>query len=87
MDGATPHPDLVAATRQLLQHDVERLTAFFAEAVDAGAELDWTRAYRARNELLTTLELAALVAKAAERGGDAVTLEALTDAWLRAHHG
>lgn len=82
-----PHRDFIAATRQHLQHDIEVYTACFSQAAEGGAGVDWTQADIARDRLLKTLELAATTAKAAERGGDAVTLEALTDAWLRAHRG
>lgn len=86
-EGSRTHPEFVAATRQHLQHDLAAYTALVAQAGGAAAHGDGTEVSRARDHLLRTLELAALAAKAAERGGEAVTLEALTDAWLRAHRG
>ena len=87
VDNRTPHPALLGAIRQLLELDLAGYTAGVAATGEAGGASAWAEVALARDHLLRTLELAALVATAAERGGDALTLEALTDAWLRAHRG
>ena len=87
VDNRTPHPALLGAIRHHLQHDIAGYTAGVAATENAGRASAWAEVALARDHLLRTLELAALVAKAAERGGDAITLDALTDAWLRAHRG
>ena len=75
------------ATRQHLHHDIEAYTALFVDAAAAGSAVDWLHAQLLRDHLLKTIELAAITAKAVERGGDSVTIEALSDAWLRSHRG
>lgn len=80
-------PGFAAATRQHLQHDIAAYTALFVDTAAAGSAVDWLQAHLLRDHLLKTIKLAAITAKAVERGGDSVTIEALADAWLRSHRG